>query len=312
MRKLSPLTCVVALGVASGVFLGGCGQPSVPPVAGASAPSTIVPSPASSPAASTAAKAPAAAGPVAGGGPVAAGKPVSKNLAPVDPRKLTAGSIYRNPLYGRDEVVVPDIASTAVLIGDSQSEPKDSWPRQALEAVGYHVQFCGLGGTGFVAANGTTGNYPDALQRGDWKLPYGAPPLVVVEGGGNDAARGATDTQITANAQRLLASLKQRYPDAKMVMIGTLARGAAHGGGRRSEVDALLSTVAEKNAIPFISAGDWLVRYNLTGQLADTVHMNATGKKALAGVLETRIRDLELDITSATSPAPHLNGQLLP
>ncbi|MFP3600118.1 SGNH/GDSL hydrolase family protein, partial [Chryseobacterium sp. SIMBA_029] len=79
--------------------------------------------------------------------------------------------------------------------------------------------------------NGKTANYIDALQRGDWVLPYGEPPLVVVEGGGNDATQHATDGQITANAERLLAALKQRYPDAALAMIGTLARGAGNGGG---------------------------------------------------------------------------------
>lgn len=38
-----------------------------------------------------------------------------------------------------------------------------------------------MGGTGFVAANDKTGNYIDALQRGDWVLPYGSPPLIVIK-----------------------------------------------------------------------------------------------------------------------------------
>ncbi len=134
---------------------------------------------------------------------------------------------------------------TAVLIGDSQSEPVVSaGPGRALASLGYTVYFCGRGGTGFVASNGRTGNYIDALQRGDWLLPYGSPPLVVIEGGGNDASRGATDEQISTNAERLIASVRQRYPEARLAMVGTLARGAADGGGRRTEVDALLGTVA--------------------------------------------------------------------
>ena len=105
--------------------------------------------------------------------------------------------------------MVPDISRTALLIGDSQSEPADGWPRLGLAAVGYKVHFCGLGGTGFVAANGKTGNYIDALERGDWKLPYGTPPLIVIQGGGNDAGKGATDAQIVANADRLIAALQR-------------------------------------------------------------------------------------------------------
>ena len=46
--------------------------------------------------------------------------------------------------------------------------------------------------------------------------------------------------RLSANAERLIASVRQRYPEARLAMVGTLARGAADGGGRRTEVDALL------------------------------------------------------------------------
>jgi acyl-CoA thioesterase-1 len=201
---------------------------------------------------------------------------------------------------------------TALLIGDSQSEPADGWPRLGLAAVGYKVHFCGLGGTGYVAANGKTGNYLDALLGGDWKLPYGTPALVVIQGGGNDAAHGATDARIVANADRLIGILKDRYPGAKFAMIGTLARGANHGGERRTQVDALLGTVAARHSIPFIGVGDWLTKYNLAKNLADAVHMNAVGRKALGGLLESRLRLLRLegqpadglDPAAATTPVP--------
>jgi acyl-CoA thioesterase-1 len=196
---------------------------------------------------------------------------------------------------GRDEVVVPDIGNTALLIGDSQSEPADGWPRLGLAAVGYKVHFCGLGGTGFATSNGKTGNYVEALLRGDWKLPYGSPPLIILQGGGNDAARGATDAQIVANADRLIAVLRERYPEARMAMIGTLARDAHDGGGRRHEVDALLGTVAARHGMPFVSVGDWLTRHGLTKDLADAVHMNAAGRKSLGALLEARLRELRLE-----------------
>lgn len=211
------------------------------------------------------------------------------------------GAVYRNPIFGRNEVVVPNISRTAVLIGDSQSEPTNGWPRQALAALGYQAYFVGLGGTGFVKANGRVGNYIDALERGDWLLPVGTPPLVVVQGGGNDAGSGATDAQITANANRLLHALKSRYPSTHIVMIGTLGRGAAGGGGRRSQVDALLGTIAAKQGITFVSVGDWLTRYKLTHWLADTVHMDADGRNALGVLLERRLRELNIkDLNAAT------------
>jgi acyl-CoA thioesterase-1 len=279
MPKASALSRLVASGIAAGVLLCGCGQPTEPPASSATQP----------PAA--AAAAPAVAGPGAAGG--AAGGHIARGA---DPEGLPPGSVVRNPVSGRDEVVVPDMRHTALLIGDSQSEPADGWPRLGLAAVGYKVHFCGLGGTGFVAANGKTGNYIDALQRGDWKLPYGTPALIVIQGGGNDAAQGATDAQIAANADRLIGALKDRYPGTRLAMIGTLARGTNYAGGRRAQVDALLGTLAARHGIPFVGVGDWLTRYNLAKNLADAVHMNAAGRKTLGGLLGDNLRKLNLQL----------------
>lgn len=294
MRNASALSRLVAPMIAVGILAAGCGQ--TPPAPGASQLGGL--------------NGRTAAAPVgAPGEPMASGSKGSVKLSPSTapastpaakraqspvPESLPAGSIYRNPANGRNEVVVADIARTAVLIGDSQSEPAISWPRTALASLGYTVHFCGLGGTGYVASNGKTGNYIDALQRGDWLLPYGSPPLVVIEGGGNDAARGATDQQISANAEKLIASVRQRYPEARLAMVGTLARGAANGGGRRTEVDALLGSVAARHSIPFVSVGDWLTRYNLTKSMADGVHMNAGGHAALGVLLARRLDDFGL------------------
>jgi acyl-CoA thioesterase-1 len=270
--------------IAAGLLLSGCGATGATMEAGADA-------------ATSSAASPRAAAPVANPGEaVAAGSALLDDLAVADPASLPAGTLYRNPANGRDEVIVDDIHRTALLIGDSQSEPSGSWPRRALAGLGYDVFFCGKGGTGFVASNGATGNYVDALQRGDWHLPYGYPPLVVIEGGGNDAKHGAGDEQITANAERLIVTLKQRYPGAKFAMVGTLAKGADHGGGRRVEVDALLGAVAADQGIPFVSVGDWLTRYGLEAQLADAVHLNDDGHRAAGALLLDRLSSLGFGI----------------
>ncbi|MDR7082325.1 acyl-CoA thioesterase-1 [Arthrobacter ginsengisoli] len=291
MRNAPALARLIAPMIAAGILVGGCAQ--TPPARTADAGASTVYG-------LTGPGAPAAAG--APGEPVAAGSPGHRKVPQgTDPGSLPAGSIYRNPGSGRNEVVVEDIARTAVLIGDSQSEPAISWPRKALASLGYAVHFCGRGGTGFVASNGATGNYPDALQRGDWLLPYGSPPLVVIEGGGNDASRGATDRQIADNAERLIASVRLRYPGARLAMVGTLARAAADGGGRRTEVDALLGAVAARHSIPFVGVGDWLTRYNLTNSMADGVHMDPAGHAALAGLLAQRLASFGLQ---APGPRP--------
>ncbi|MCY1216402.1 GDSL-like Lipase/Acylhydrolase family protein [compost metagenome] len=314
MRIASALPRFIAPMIAVGVLVSGCGQASqVPDTAaeskGPAASAAAQPSTGAVPLKSASVPRKSAAAPVAAapGEPVAAGSASKAQLTPEpDPATMAPGSVYKNPANGRNEVIVANIRLTAVLIGDSQSEPESGWPRQGLAAMGYNVFFCGRGGTGYVASNGKTGNYIDALQRGDWQLPYGSPALVVIEGGGNDAARGATDAQIVANAERLIASLKQRYPGSKFAMIGTLARGVNYGGGRRSQVDTLLSTVAAKHTIPFISVGDWLTRYNLAKELADGVHMNSVGHKALGTILAARLKELGLEAPAqpATSALP--------
>jgi acyl-CoA thioesterase-1 len=262
MRNASALFRSVASMIALGVLLSGCGQATTQQNGDA--------------------------------GPGTGAASVPAALARALPAEPTAGTVFRNPANGRHEVVVAEVERTAVLIGDSQSEPASSWPRQALAALGYNVHFCGLGGTGYVAANGKTGNYVDALERGDWLLPYGSPPLVVVEGGGNDASRGASNAQIEANADRLISDLRTRYPGSRLAMVGTLARGANNGGGRRSEVDALLATVAAGHSIPFVSVGDWLTRYDLATSLADGVHMNSHGHQALGVLLAGKLKELGL------------------
>ncbi|SDK55683.1 acyl-CoA thioesterase-1 [Arthrobacter sp. ov407] len=302
MRNASALSRFVATMIATGVVLGGCGQPSNSPASGAGSSGAGSYDAGSSEAGSfeagsadtplTASQAGAANG---DGMPVAAGSAANTRIgSTIDPAGLPGGAIYRNPANGRNEIIVKDTSNIAVLIGDSQSEPSFGWPRQGLAAAGYNVFFCGRGGTGYVASNGLTGNYIDALQRGDWKLPYGTPPLVVIEGGGNDAARGASNAQIVANAERLIASIQQRYPAARVLMVGTLARGAHYGGGRRSEVDTLLGQVADRHGLTFVSAGDWLTRYNLTGSMADGVHLNRQGHAALGAVFGQRLESMGL------------------
>ncbi|HEU4667008.1 MAG TPA: SGNH/GDSL hydrolase family protein [Arthrobacter sp.] len=214
-----------------------------------------------------------------------------------------------NPGNGRPEALVPEIGSTVLLIGDSQSEPADGWPRLGLAAAGYRVYFCGKGGTGFVLSKDDTGNYIDALLRGDWLLPTGTPALIVVQGGGNDATGGASDSDIVTNAERLIGELQKRYPGTRIAMIGTLARGEGHGGGRRSEVDALLGSVASDHGLPFVSVGDWLTRYGLVKDLADSVHMNPEGHRALGTLLGGRLRELGLERKPTADDAPLLDAR---
>ncbi|NUP75842.1 MAG: SGNH/GDSL hydrolase family protein [Sinomonas sp.] len=207
-----------------------------------------------------------------------------KGFSTAPPEALPLGSYYFNPVSGRREVVLGDLAGTAVLIGDSQAEPADSWLRRGLERAGYRVYFAGRGGTGFTVGIEGVHDYVDALRLGDWYLPYGKPSLVVVQGGGNDATRHSADAAIVSGAKDLIGELHRTYPGARVVMVGTLAKSAADGGGRRTEVDALLGRTSAQLGVPFIPCGDWISRYNLGAHLADAVHLKPEGHALLAPV----------------------------
>ncbi|MBG6224846.1 acyl-CoA thioesterase-1 [Arthrobacter sp. CAN_A2] len=222
-------------------------------------------------------------------------------------KPLPVGSIVKNPSTDRREVVVADLQHTAVLIGDSQSSGRESWPQVALRNLGYSVKFMGAGGTGFVASNqrDRVPNYYDSLTSNRWILPHGDPALVVIGGGGNDAALGASDGDILGSANALILDLQRTYPSSRLVMVGTLSRSAGDGGGRRNQVDALLGDLAEKRGIPFVSAGDWLTTYGLEAFLADKVHLNAGGHRRAAVVLEEDLRALRLsaaNVIAARTP----------
>lgn len=248
-------------------------------------------------------------------------RPMTTPDATPTPWNLPAGSLYLNPASGREEVIDPSVGRTAVLIGDSQSsgaagvKGADTWVERGLSAQGYAVRFVGAGGIGFAARTSKAANYPDGVESGKTRLPFGNPALVVVQGGGNDATRGVPDAVILANAARLVKDLKASYPTSKFLFIGTLAKGAGHGGGRRTQVDGLLAGFAQRNGLEFISVGDWLSRYGVAGSLADAVHLDASGHQVLARVLAGRLETLGLrgpGSPNAPGPGTRTAGHAIP
>lgn len=195
-----------------------------------------------------------------------------------------------------------DLGRTVVLIGDSQTHGavgiagSRTWVQQAFSSLGYQLVVNGTGGTGFVASTARAKNYPDALASGAWTLPnsmlpWSRPPLVVVQGGGNDARKGATDAEILANATRLLNGLTATYPRSRIVFIGALGKGLATGG-RRAQVDALIGGFAKSRGLSFVSVGNWLTKFDLTRDLADNVHLDAAGHRILTGALRDQLATL--------------------
>lgn len=198
------------------------------------------------------------------------------------------GSLIRVPELGRVMTWDPEIAGSAVVIGDSQAEP-GSWMDQGLAGLGYRTVLRGAGGTGYVQDNGTVGNYYTALTQQQWVLPWGTPKLVVLQGGGNDASN-ASDAEIADAAQTMIREARRTYPASRLVMVGVISSGPGTAESRRTAVDTLLAGVARNEGVAFLSVGDWWTRFSL-GEYRepDGRHFTETGHQEAGQVLSREL-----------------------
>lgn len=105
--------------------------------------------------------------------------------------------------------------------------------------------------------------------------------VFVLELGANDGLRGVPVTETIKNLQSIVDTVKAKYPDAKMVLLGM--KVPPNMGGRYStEFNAVFKTIADKNnmlLVPFLLE-------NVAGipklNLKDGVHPTAPGQKIVA------------------------------
>ncbi|WP_104052607.1 MULTISPECIES: SGNH/GDSL hydrolase family protein [unclassified Arthrobacter] len=221
------------------------------------------------------------------------GKPLTSEYAQgaVYRTDFENGSLIRVPELDRVMTWDPEIAGSAVVIGDSQAGP-GTWVDQGLAELGYRTVLRGAGGTGYVQGNGTIGNYYTALTRQQWVLPWGTPKLVVLEGGGNDASN-ASDTEIAEAAESMIREARRTYPQSRLVMVGVISSGLDSAGSRRTAVDTLLAGVARSQGVEFLSVGDWWSRFSL-GEYRerDGRHFTAAGHQAAGHILARELGTL--------------------
>lgn len=206
------------------------------------------------------------------------------------------GSLMYDPGTARVMSIVPGVAESALVIGDSQTSPT-TWVGQGLVQAGYRPILRGAGGTGFAHGNGTVSSYAEALEGHQWLLPWGDPALIILQGGGNDTAHSAAE--IRSGARRLISDVRQSYPSARILMVGVIGDGT----GARKDVDRLLASTAAEAGLEFLSPGDWWARYGINGPLRpDGRHLSSDGHAKLAGVFAReleRIAPVHSGISSA-------------
>lgn len=235
--------------------------------------------------------------------------PTGAAIKPAGKPAAAQGVVRYDSALGLWQREIKDPGRSVVLLGDSQAggaagiPPSQTWPTVGLSNLGYDVYNYSVGGTGYVASNLRGLSYANAIESNQFVLPCpsaaGPQPLVVLEGGGNDANTGASDQRIIAGVNQALDQVARLYPKSKVVMIGTLAHARQDGGGRRNQVDGIIAAVAKKRGVPYIATGDWITKYQVGSLMADRVHMRAEGHRILAPELTQALKALGINGPSA-------------
>ena len=119
-----------------------------------------------------------------------------------------------------------------------------------------------------------------AARRIDWVLRTPA-DLVVVEGGANDALRGLSPDAARANLEQVIATIRQKQPRAKIVLV-QMEAPPNYGTTYTRNFRAIYADVARKENVPllpFLLGGvAGISRLNQ----ADGVHPNLAGERIVA------------------------------
>lgn len=174
----------------------------------------------------------------------------------------------------------PVDASTAVLLCDSQCSG-NSWIEQGARRAGFSniVKF-GYGGSGYLAPiSGLGAGFAESVSSNRLLLPEGDPGVVIVTLGGNDVALKHSTAETIGAEERLIALLRQTYPNAAIVVDGVMSRSDAAHAARRA-MDAAVTEEARNLGVHAISVAGWVSTYS--APQADNVHLTPAGHDKIA------------------------------
>lgn len=188
-------------------------------------------------------------------------------------------------------------APTIVVFGDSLTAgyglpggaPR-AWPAlldAKLKADGVSCEIVNAGLSGETSAGG--------LRRVDWILKRHT-DIFVLELGGNDGLRGVPPAAMERNLDGILAKVRAKYPEAKLVVAGM--RMPANTGDYAKAFDAVFAAVAKKHGatlVPFLLDG---VADKPELMQDDGIHPNPNGHAAIAAKVAPVIAPLVAPETS--------------
>lgn len=155
----------------------------------------------------------------------------------------------------------------SLMAGTGASPRRPVMARVAAARLGWDVEVDAEGGTGYTTSGRSPG-YLDRLRRpGTMPRSY---DVVLLEGGTNDARVGANPAQVRAAVREVVAHVRGRQPQARVVLMGAYdppppGRADPH----RRTVDRAIAQVAAELDLPFFSplSGGWT-----EGQRAGFLH----------------------------------------
>lgn len=199
------------------------------------------------------------------------------------------GSASSSPKSIRNPVVL--FFGTSLTAGYGL-EPEQAFPaliekKAAADGVPITVVNAGLSGE-------TTAG---AARRIDWVLRTPA-DLVVIEGGANDALRGLPPDAARANLERVIATVRQKQPAAKIVLV-QMEAPPNFGSAYTRSFRAIYADIARKQGIPLLPflltdvAG--IPRLNQP----DGVHPNVAGERIVADNLWRALKPIVAQLDRA-------------
>jgi acyl-CoA thioesterase-1 len=184
------------------------------------------------------------------------------------------------PPEGRVMAQAPPEKKTVVVLGDSLAagfgvEPSEAFPallQEKINAAGLNYQVINAGVSGDTSSDG--------VNRINWLLKRRV-DVLILELGGNDGLRGIPATTTKANLQSIIDRVKQKYPDAKIVIAG-MQMPPNMGEAYTTAFRKLFPELAEKNRaalVPFLLEG---VGGKPELNQPDHIHPTAEGHKIVA------------------------------
>jgi acyl-CoA thioesterase I len=204
------------------------------------------------------------------------------------------GSAAANPVDDSTSVRRPIVLffGTSLTAG-AGLDPEQAFPsliEKKAEAEGLPIKAVNAGLSGETTAG--------AARRIDWVLRTPA-DLVVIEGGANDALRGLSPDAARANLERVIATIRQKQPGARIVLV-QMEAPPNYGSVYTRRFHSIYTDVAKKANVPllpFLLGGvAGISRLNQ----ADGVHPNLAGERIVADNLWTALKPIVTQLDRGT------------